>query len=106
MGLNRIGAFVFVALVSALLTYYVTDLEGGPRCDIHPHVSAKGLAALRDNAERARNAEYTAVFAEKHDKDAANRAAEQAGMDSFVNDLRDAVGDEYLRHRHHMDNCF
>ncbi len=106
MGLNRVGAFVFVALVSGLLTYYVTQLGGGSRCDIRPQVSKTGMAAIRNNAERARTAAYNAVLAEKHDRDAANRAAEQAGLESFVYDLREAVGAEYQRHRRAMDSCY
>jgi hypothetical protein len=106
MGLNRVGAFVFVALVSALLTWYLTQLGGGGRCDIHPQVSQSGLSAIRNNAERARTTAYNAIFAEKHDKDAANLAAEQAGLESFVYDLREAVGAEYFRHRRAMDNCY
>lgn len=106
MGLNRIGAFFFVALVSALLTYYFTQLEGGDRCDVRPKLTAAGIRAIRNNADRARSAAYNAVFADKHDRDAANRAGEQAGMESFVYDLRDAVGAEYFRHRRAMDNCF
>lgn len=106
MGLNRIGALIFVALVSALLTYFVTQLNGGGRCDVRPEVSGAGLTAIHNNAERARTSAFAAVFAEKHDKDAANRAAEEAGMESFVYDLKDAIGAEYYRHRRALDGCF
>jgi len=107
MGLSRWATFVTIALISALFTYFVTQfMGGGGRCDIRPSVSSAGLMALEANAERARSAAYNAVFAEKHDKDAANRAAEEAGLESFVYDLRDAVGAEYMRHRRAMDNCF
>jgi hypothetical protein len=106
MGLNRIGALVFVALISALLTYFATQLNGGGRCDIRPDVSQSGLNAIHNNAERARTTAFTTVFAEKHDKDAANRAAEEAGMESFIYDLKDAVGAEYYRHRRALDGCF
>ena len=107
--MSRTGTYVAIALITALVTYFVTQMlgeSGGGQCAIRPQVSSKGMAALRSNAERARGAAYNAVLAEKHDRDAANRAAEDAGMESFVYDLKDAVGAEYMRHRRAMDSCY
>jgi hypothetical protein len=108
MGLGRIGGFVFVAVVAALLTfvYMRFDQKDVLRCDIHPRISQAGLKALRDNLDRARTAAYNATLADKHDQEAAFKAGEQAAEESFEYDLRTAVGDEYLRHRRAMDNCF
>jgi len=107
--MSRTGAYVAIALITALVTYFVTQMIGefgAGRCDIHPQVSSKGMSALQSNAERARGAAYNAVLAEKRDRDAANRAAEDAGMQSFVYDLKDAIGAEYMRHRRAMDGCY
>jgi hypothetical protein len=108
MGLGRIGGFVFVAVVAALLTfvYMRFDQKDVVRCDIHPHISAAGLGALRHNLDRARKTSYDATLADTHDQEAAFKAGEKAAEDQFIDDLRNAVGDEYLRHRRAMDQCF
>jgi hypothetical protein len=108
MGIGKVGAFVMVALVSAVVTFFVVRLGGGDaqRCDIHPHLSARGFAALKSNLERARRTAHDAALADKKDGDEANRAGEAAALDSFVYDLRDAVAAEYTRHRQALDSCF
>ena len=108
MGLGRIGGFIFVAAVAALLTFVVMrfDQKDVVRCDIHPRVSNAGLHALRDNLDRVRKATYDATLADTHDQEAAFKAGEKAAEDQFIDDLRAAVGDEYLRHRRAMDQCF
>ena len=108
MGLGRIGALVFVAAVSALLMflYMRLDQKDVVRCDVHPHITTAGLKALRDNLDRARTAAFNATLADKHDQEAAFKAGEQAAAEEFQYDLRTQVGDEYLRHRRAMDNCF
>ncbi len=108
MGLGRIGALVFVAVASALLTYFYMQLEQRDvqRCDIHPRISQAGLKALRDNLDRVRTATYNATLADTHDQQAAYQAGEKAAEDQFIDDLRNAVGEEYVRHRRALDNCF
>ncbi len=108
MGLGRIGALLFVAVASALLTYFYIQLDqrDAQRCDIHPQISAAGLRALRDNIDRVRTTTYNATLADTHDQETAYKASEKAARDEFVDDLRDRVGDEYDRHRHALDKCF
>ncbi len=108
MGLGRIGGYIFAAAVAALLTYAYMwfDQKDVVRCDIHPHISQAGLHALRDNLIRARTEAYKATLADTNDQQAAFQAGERAAEESFEYDLRAAVGDEYLRHRRAVDNCF
>ncbi len=107
MGFGKIGVFVLVALLSAAVTFFAVRPAGDVGlCDIHPHLSAKGLATMKSNAARARNAAHDAAVADKKDGDAANRAGEEAAQESFVYDLRDALGGEYRRHRQALDGCF
>ena len=108
MGLGRIGGYVFVALASILLTFYWVRVTNGDtvRCDIHPKISTQGLAALKNNLERARAAAHSAVLADKHDEQAAYRAEEQSAEDEFVHDLHEQLAAEYRRHRQALDGCF
>jgi hypothetical protein len=108
MGLDKIGAFVAVAVIAALVTFFVMRPSGGDggRCDIHPHLSDRGLAAMKANLDRARTAAYNAAIADKKDRDVANKAGEDAAADNFVYNLRDALTAEYLRHRRALDGCF
>ena len=108
MGMGRIGVLVFVAIASALATYFYIQLEQRDvqRCDIHPHISAAGLKALRNNLDRVRTATYNATLADTKDQESAYKAGEKAAEDQFIDDLRNSVGEEYVRHRRAMDNCF
>jgi hypothetical protein len=107
--MSRIGGFVAVAVISALITWFVAQSMGdkdAARCDIHPHLSSTGLSAMRANMDRARRVAHDAAIADKQDGDAANRAGEDAAFDSFVYNLRGALGVEYQRHRQALDGCF
>ena len=108
MGIGRIGGYVFVALVSVLLTYFVLRVQEGDtqRCDIHPKLSAQSLAALKANLERARAAAHDATMKDKHDPQAAYQAEESSAEQQFVYDMRDPLAAEYHRHRRALDGCF
>ena len=108
MGLGRIGGYIFVALVSAFLTFYVVRVTNGDavRCDIHPQTTAKSRAALKNNLERARAAAHDATMADKKDQQAAYQAEEQAAEQEFIYDLRDELAAEYRRHRQALDGCY
>jgi hypothetical protein len=108
MGLGRVGGYIFAALAAALLTFFVMRFTSGDteRCDIHPKLTAKGLAALQANLVRARSAAHDATMADKHDPQAAYQAEEQSAEQQFVYDLRTALADEYHRHRQALDSCF
>ena len=108
MGLGRVGGYIFTALAAVLLTYFVLRFFNGDvaRCDVHPQLTAKGLSALRANMERARSAAHDATMADKHDPQAAYQAEEQSAEQQFVYDLRDALAEEYRRHRRALDGCF
>jgi hypothetical protein len=108
MGLGRIGGYIFVALAAAILTFFVLRFGNGDveRCDVHPKLTAEGLAALKANLVRARSAAHDATMADKHDPQAAYQAEEQSAEQQFVYDLRNALAAEYHRHRQALDGCF
>jgi hypothetical protein len=108
MGLGRIGGYIFVALAAAVLTFSWLRFGNGDveRCDIHPRLTAEGLAALKANLIRARSAAHDATMADKHDQQAAYQAEEQSAEQQFVFDLRNALAAEYHRHRQALDGCF
>ncbi len=108
MGLGRIGGYIFVALVSAFLTFYVVRVTNGDavRCDIHPETTAKSRAALKNNLERARAAAHDATMTDKKDQQAAYQAEEQAAEQEFIYALRDELAAEYRRHRRALDGCY
>jgi hypothetical protein len=108
MGIGRIGGYFFVALVSVLLTYFVVRVQEGDtqRCDVHPKLTSQGLAAIKANLERARAAAHDATMKDKHDQQAAYQAEESSAEQQFVYDMRDAVAEEYHRHRRALDGCF
>jgi len=108
MGLGRVGGYIFVALVTALLTFYVLRVTNGDavRCDVHPRLSSQALAAIKNNLERARAAAHDATMRDKRDPQAAYQAEEQSAEQQFVYDLHDALAAEYRRHRRALDGCF
>ena len=108
MGVGRIGVLVFVAAISALLTFVVLRLDQRDvvRCDIHPRLTPAELRTLRANVDRARAAGQNTVLADTRDQQAAFKAAEQSARDEFTFDLRNALGAEYERHRQALDGCF
>lgn len=108
MGLGRIGGYIFVALVAALLTFYYLRVTNGDttRCEVRVTLPAQTLSAVRNNLERARAAAHDATMTDKHDPQAAYRAEEQSAEQEFIYDLRDAVGAEYRRHRRALDGCY
>jgi hypothetical protein len=108
MGLGRVAGYIFTAAAAVLLTLFVVWFSGGDvdRCDVHPKLTAQGLAALKANLERARSAAHDATMADKHDQQAAYQAEEQSAEQQFVFDLRNAVAAEYHRHRQALDGCF
>ncbi len=108
MEVGRIAGYVLVALIAAALTFFGLRSSGGAegRCDVHPHISASGLAALKRDTDRAREVAYNAAMGDKKGRDAANVAGEQAAEETFVFSLRDAIGGEYRRHRQALDGCF
>ncbi|MDB5395064.1 MAG: hypothetical protein JWM91_2570 [Rhodospirillales bacterium] len=108
MGLGRVGGYIFVALVAALLTFYVVRVTNGDiaRCDVHPRLTSQNLAAIKNNLERARAAAHEATMNDKHDPQAAYQAEEQSAEQQFVYDLHDALAAEYRRHRRALDGCF
>jgi hypothetical protein len=108
MGLGRVAGYFFAAAAAALLTLFVVWFGSGDvaRCDVHPKLTAQGLAALKANLERARSAAHDATMADKHDQQAAYQAEEQSAEQQFVFDLRNAVAAEYHRHRQALEGCF
>jgi hypothetical protein len=109
METGRITAFVLVALISAVVTYFVvhslTGEEAGV-CDVHPHLSSTDLRMTKANVDRARRIAHDAAIGDKQDGDAANRAGEDAAFDSFVFSLRGPLEAEYKRHRQALDGCY
>ena len=108
MGLGRIGGYVFVALVAALLTFYYFRVTNGDatRCEIRITLEPKSLAAIKNNLERARSAAHDATMIDKKDPQAAYQAEEASAEQAFAFDLREAIGGEYRRHRRALDGCF
>ncbi len=108
MGVGRIGGSIFMALVSALLTFFFLRVQFGEtdRCAVRPQLTSKGLEALKANLERARSAAHNATMADKHDQQAAYQAEEQSAEQQFIYDLHDALAEEYRRHRRALDGCF
>jgi ABC-type dipeptide/oligopeptide/nickel transport system permease component len=108
MGLGRIGGYIFVALVAALLTFYAVRITNGDsaRCEVRVTLTPKTLAAIKNNLERARGAAHEATMNDKHDQQAAYQAEEVSAEQEFIYDLRDPVGAEYTRHRRALDGCF
>ncbi len=108
MGLGRIAGYFFAAAAAALLTLFVVWFTGGDveRCDVHPKLTAQGLAALKANLIRARSAAHDATMADKHDPQAAYQAEEQSAEQQFVFDMRGPLAAEYHRHRQALDSCF
>ncbi len=105
---GRIVGYALVGVVAAALTFFVMKSSGSSqgRCDVHPHISSAGLAALSRDVDRARSTAYNAAMADKKGRDAANLAGEAAAQENFILSLRDALAEEYLRHRHALDGCF
>ena len=108
MGLGRIGGYVFIALVAALLTFYYVRVTNGDtaRCEVRIDLPSKTLFAIKSNLERARAAAHDAAITDKHDQQAAYQAEESSAQQEFIYDLRDALGAEYTRHRRALDGCF
>ncbi len=109
METGRITAFVLVALVTAVVTYFVTvslTREEAGVCDVHPHLRSVDLRMTKANMDRARRIAHDAAISDGKDGDAANLAGEDAAFDSFVFSLRGPLGDEYQRHRRALDGCF
>jgi hypothetical protein len=108
MGLGRVGGYIFVALVTALLTFYVVRVTNGDaaRCDVHPSLTSSNRAAIKANLERARAAAHEATMNDKHDQQAAYQAEEASAEQEFIYDLRDTIGAEYRRHRRALDGCY
>ena len=108
-GMNRITTLIVVVLIAVIVTGFVVrtmDEKGAGACDVHPQLSDSQIASMRANIERARSQAFSAATADRRDKDAANKAGEEAAFDTFVHDLRDALAGEYLRHRRSMDGCY
>ena len=110
MELNRIGSFVAVAVVAALIGAFVARSWGeqaaGGKCDIHISLTDRELQAIKTNLARIRAQAFEGAGAEGGNRDAANKAAEDSAFDTFVYNLRGPLGNEYARHRTAMDGCF
>ena len=110
MELNRIGSYLAVAIVSALIGYFAAKSTGeepaGGKCDIHLSLTEHQLQAIKTNLARARAQAFDQANAEGQNRDGANRAAEDLAFDTFVHNLREPLGNEYARHRTSMDGCF
>jgi hypothetical protein len=109
MELNRIGSFLAVAIVAALIGGFVARSMGGsavPACDVHPSLSDRELQSIKSNLARVRAQAFETAAAEGQGRDAANKAAEDLAFDTFVHNLRGALEAEYKRHRAAMDGCF
>ncbi len=108
MGMGRIGGYIFVALVAALLTFYAVRITNGDtaRCEVRLQLTSSMLSSLKDNLERARAAAHSATIADKHDAQAAYQAEEQSAEQQFVFDLHEQLAAEYRRHRRALDGCF
>src|SRR5450755_4474546 len=93
-GMNRITTLIVVVLIAVIVTGFVVrtmDEKGAGLCDVHPQLSNSQMSAMRANIDRARSQAYDAAISDRHDKDAANKAGDEAGFDTFVHDLRDAL---------------
>ena len=109
MELNRIGSFLAVAIVAALIGGFAARSVGGsaaPACDVHPSLTEHELQAIKTNLARVRSQAFDAASSEGQGRDAANKAAEDIAFDSFVHNLRGPLEVEYARHRAAMDGCF
>ena len=111
MELSRIGSFVAVAVVAALIGAFVARSWGnqaaaGGKCDIHIKLTDHELQAIKTNLARVRTEAFASAGADGGNRDAANKAAEDSAFDTFVYNLRGPLGNEYARHRAAMDGCF
>jgi len=110
MEFNRVGSFLAVAIVAALIgafaARYWGGSEGGGKCDVRLSLSDSQLQAIRTNLARARSQAFDQAAAEGQGRDAANKAAEDLAFDTFVHNLRGPIEKEYARHRTALDGCF
>jgi len=110
MEFNRVGSFLAVAIVSALIGAFVgrslNHASDGGTCDVHPRLNSRELSAIKTNLERARSHAFDLAVSEGQGRDAANKAAEDVAFDTFVHNLRGALSAEYARHREALDGCF
>lgn len=108
MEFGRIGSYLGIAIVAAILGFFIGRGVGQPAagvCDIHPRLTDQQLAAIRTNLERARKQAFESYSTEGQGRDAANKAAEDVAFDTFVHNLRGALSAEYARHREALDGC-